>query len=115
MGATLDYRIYDSDNKKDIQKSWLNDREDAINDYVDNYLCDDEEASYEDAMDNLGYSGEINTLGEDIEWVRVSPFDSEREAVDYIENNHKKWENPLGVPFMNGKDINYAVGGLCSI
>jgi hypothetical protein len=114
MGATFDYRVYESDNKKDIQKCWLNDRIYAINDYVDNYLCDDEDASYEDAMDNIGYSGEINTLGEEIEWVYIPAFDSEREAADYIESKHKKWENPLGVPFMNGENINYAVGGWCS-
>jgi len=115
MGATFDYRVYNSDNSQDIQKSWLNDRIDVINDYVDNYLCDNEEALYEDAMDNIGYSGEINTLEENIKWIRVTPFSSEREAADYISSNHKKWEDPMGVPFMNGEDINYAVGGWCSI
>jgi hypothetical protein len=119
MGAAFDYRVYDSDNKQDIQKCWLNDRINAINDYIDNYLFDNEDASYEDAsyedaMDNIGYSGEINTLEENIKWIRVTPFSSEREAADYISINHKKWEDPIGVPFMNGKDINYAVGGWCS-
>jgi hypothetical protein len=114
MGATFDYRVYNSDNKHDMQMSWIKDQAHALEQYIDDYI-EENDASYDEAMENIGYSGEINTLGEKIDWVYVPAFDSEREAADYIESKHKKWENPLGVPFMNGENINYAVGGWCSI
>ncbi|NBP03674.1 MAG: hypothetical protein EBU90_26975 [Proteobacteria bacterium] len=114
MGAQFDYRIYDCDTKQDIQKSWIKDQKEAIEEYVEDHM-EEYDDSYEDAMDNIGYSGDINTLPEKIEWVRVIPFDNERDAVDYISKNHEKWENPLGVPFMSYEDIHYAVGGWCSI
>jgi hypothetical protein len=123
MGAAFDYRTYNTDDKREIQSLWIDDKveveENYPHDYIsDNYDEDDEdfdyEEAYDEAVDDLGYSGQINTMEDNIDWVNTDPFDNENTAVDYIEKHHEKWSNPLGVPFKNDDKICYAIGGWCS-
>ena len=123
MGASFDYRVYETDNKPEIQSLWIEDKieieESYPDDYIsDNYDEDDEDFDYDDAydeaVDDLGYTGQINTMEDNIRWVNIDPFNNEDDAVDYIEKKHEKWNDPLGVPFKNGDKIHYAVGGWCS-
>lgn len=123
MGATFDYIIYESDDKKEIQSEWIEDQEDAAEEYLidyvnENFDDEDDDYDYESAMDeakeNLGYSGMINTLSRRISWVNIDPLDSEKAATEYLEKNHEKWSDTMGVPFNHEGKINYMVGGWCS-
>lgn len=123
MGAAFDYRVYETDDKKIIQSEWISDKETVEDEYPGEYISDnfdedDEDFDYDEALseaeDDLGYSGQINTLDDHIEWVSVDPFDNEDAATSYIENKHEKWEPPLAVPFKHNGKIHYAVGGWCS-
>ena len=123
MGMSLDYRVYETTNKQEIQSLWIIDKTEVEEDYPYDYMStyydeEDEDFDYDEAMDeaidNLGYTGQINTMEDSINWINIDPFDSEDNAVNYIEKKHKKWSNPLGVPFKDGDKIFYAVGGWCS-
>jgi hypothetical protein len=123
MGSSFDYRVYKTDNKKEIQSLWIDDKDEVEQDYPHDYISDnydeddedfDYDTAYQEAVDDLGYTGQINTMEDNINWVSIDPFDNLNCAVDYIEENHEKWNNPLGVPFKDGYKINYAVGGWCS-
>lgn len=123
MGASFDFRIYETDDKREVESLWYEDvttvEEEYPHDYIsDNFDEDDEDFDYDEAMeeaiDDLGYSGQINTLDGDIEWANVNPFSTIDEATGYIEKHHEKWNSPIAVPFKSGNNIHYAVGGWCS-
>lgn len=122
MGASFNYIIYECDDKQTIQNSWIDDQYEAEQEYIVDYICenfdeDDEDYDYDEALEEAQestiYSGEVNAIPADINWINKT-FDNEQDAIEYMEKHHEKWENPLGIPFKNGKKINYAVGGWCS-
>ena len=91
MGANFDYRSYESDDRKTIEKEWLADVE-------------------SDQYDNRpSYSGSIGMLGPDIQW-RSETFSTPEECTAFIESTHEKWEPPIAVAFDGG----WVVGGWCS-
>jgi hypothetical protein len=112
MGAAFDYRTYDTDDRREVQSRWLDDREEAEIEHIND--CEDDGMDEDEIDEDMMYSGMINTLDEDIDWQNVEPFDNEELAADYVEKQHEKWEPPLGIPFENGDKINYLVGGWCS-
>lgn len=123
MGAVFDYIIYESDDKKEIQSEWIEDQHDVADEYLVDYVnenFDDEydnydyESAMDEARENLGYSGMINTLSRRISWATIDPLDSEKAAVEYLEKHHEKWSDTIGVPFKHDNSINYIVGGWCS-
>jgi hypothetical protein len=80
MGANLDTRTYNTDDKTDIRRRWDSDVEESQH------------------SDGNSYSGCIGMFDSGIAFIR-EVFDSARQAYDYISENHQKWDNPLGVPF----------------
>jgi hypothetical protein len=123
MGSSFDFRVYETDNKKKIQSEWISDKQTVEDEYPHDYVSDnfdeddedfDYDAALEEGIDDLGYSGQINTLEDTINWANIDPLKDEHEATDYIDKHHEKWSNPIGVPFKVDGKIFYAVGGWCS-
>lgn len=54
------------------------------------------------------YSGQLSALPCDIAFTRQS-FDNTQTAIDWIVENHKKWEAPLAVQVPDG----WIIGGWC--
>ncbi len=91
MGAELDFRTYRTFDKSEVRKSWIDD--------VDRSLMEN----------GNSYSGCIGMLGDNIQW-RTQKVHTQEEAVQYIMENHDKWEPPIAVQFIEG----WVVGGWCS-
>jgi len=58
-----------------------------------------------------GYSGTLKECGGLV--IKERTFDTEEEAVKYIEDTHQKWNAAIAVR-LTGTDI-YIIGGWCSI
>lgn len=54
------------------------------------------------------YSGQLCTLGKQIEFTNESFSDLE-DAAEWIETHHQKWENPLAVK----TSVGWLIGGWC--
>jgi hypothetical protein len=98
MGAEFNSRSYDGElTKKQVEKLW----NEGVN-----------ESLYQQGH---SYSGGIGMLGKGISWIEKE-FPTEREADDYLVDNHQKWNGAMGVKFIGaigGKKM-YLVGGWCS-
>jgi len=90
MGAIFDYRIYRDIEMEELRKKWNDDVEEDL---------------YENGH---SYSGSIGMLGS--RFVLKSEKGSKELAIEYIEENHDKWDAPMCVPFPGG----YVIGGWCS-
>ncbi len=91
MGAELDFRTYRTFDKSEIRKAWT----------------DDVEASL--IANGNSYSGCIGMLGGEIQW-HPKKLSTQDEAIQYLTENHDKWEPPVAVQFIEG----WVVGGWCS-
>ena len=96
MGANLDYRVYKTNDRKDIEKRFA-------------------EAVRADRFENgNSYSGGVGMLNFIDHWIDKR-FVTEDEAVDYIDDKHKKWDPAMAVSFYYGEgEIGWVVGGSCS-
>lgn len=74
------------------------------------------------SCDGNSYSGCIGMLNGDIKWISHS-FETLQKAVTYIEDNHNKWDGPMGVRFDKAKGSSnrltkqlggFIIGGWCS-
>jgi hypothetical protein len=72
--------------------------------------------------DGHQYSGAIGMLDGKINWIS-SVFSTEEKAIEYIEKNHNKWDNPMGVKFDKARGSSnrltkqlggFIIGGWCS-
>ena len=96
MGATNSYRNFpDSLGRTEIQKRW--------NEAVDDSLHED----------GRSCSGEIGMLGKRIKW-HDKEMDSENAACDFIDEKHKKGDDPLAVSYMDDGKKMWVIGGWCS-
>jgi hypothetical protein len=91
VGADFNCRSFEGDDRKAIQKQWIDDVEQDLYDH------------------GHSYSGGIGMLGTDIQWER-DKFETARDASKHIEDFHKKWEPPMACQFEGG----WVVGGWCS-
>jgi len=98
MGASFDSREYriagglSMENKRAIASKWKSDVESCL---------------FENGH---SYSGGIGMLGAEIDW-RDKVFDSISDAEEWIQDNHEKWENGIGVKTKDGYIV---IGGWCS-
>jgi hypothetical protein len=81
MGASLDSRTYLTDDKKIITSKW------------------DADVEHSQSMNGCSYSGAIGMLTGLIVFIRIEPLASHDEAIEYIAENHRKFEGPMAVPF----------------
>lgn len=111
MGANTDFRTYAGFTKEEAEEKFLKDQR---------------ESAYEDGH---SYSGCIGVMPFGIDWVLKAklpflngiPALSDTEAMEYISENHEKWEKAMGVPFtrIEEGDIpeethGFVIGGWCS-
>ena len=95
MGASFSYRVYRATSIDEVKKKWSSDVEQSL---------------YESGH---SYSGEIGMLGED--FIVTQTCKTIEESIEYIEDNHKKWETALCVPTTDKSGYSaYVVGGWCS-
>jgi hypothetical protein len=95
MGACFNSRVFSTDDREAITRSWDN----AV-----------EQSLYEDGH---SYSGEIGMLRGSIQWVDKE-LENEDTAEDYVVDHHEKWEPAMAVSFtLDGKKA-WLVGGWCS-
>ena len=81
MGATTDYRLFDYNDKSKIKSEW-----DAAVDQSKN-------------EDGCSYSGQIGMLGSIGSW-EDKKFTTKEQAVEWIFDNHDKWNNAMAVSFL---------------
>ncbi len=81
MGATTDYRLFDYNDKSKIKSEW-----DAAVDQSKN-------------EDGCSYSGQIGMLGSIGSW-EDKKFSTKEQAVDWLLDNHEKWNNAMAVSFL---------------
>jgi len=81
MGACFDFRIYKTNDRKEIEAHF--DRE------VEESLIED----------GHSYSGGVGMLGKIIVWNSIAPRANKDEAEDYLSDHHEKWDNAMAVPF----------------
>jgi len=86
MGGSLDYRIYNTNDKKKIA------------DYWDNAIHQSEHE------DGVSYSGCIGMLGTRIDW-QDGAFPTEEEAVEYLSDNHQKHGTAWAISFFISKKL----------
>ena len=67
------------------------------------------------------YSGEIGMLEGNVNWVKN--FSTKEGAIEYIENNHEKWDEPMGAKYLKARGSSnrltkqlcgFIIGGWCS-
>jgi hypothetical protein len=118
MGAVLSYRVYRPAPRKGEKGTGAIKTEREIRAEVTKAF---DEARDQAAWENGhgGYSGTIAELHGSITWVDRS-LKSDDEAIDYLDEHHRKWDGPMAVSFMyspgKGKRRlkGWVVGGLCS-
>ncbi len=96
MGASLDTRTFESDDRKVIQSKW--------------------EAAVEDDLYENGhsYSGGVGMLGKKIgQWVDVA-MPTAYLAGEYISDKHNKYHSAMAVSFVEKGKKGWVVGGWCS-
>lgn len=91
MGSQLDFRTYRTSDKNEVRTAWMED--------VDRSLLED----------GNSYSGRIGMLNGEIQW-HPKKLNTQEEAVQYVMENHDKWEPPVAAQFDDG----WVVGGWCS-
>lgn len=91
MGACLDYRVFEGDDKAAIRREW----EAAVErDLRENGNC---------------YSGSIGMLGREIKW-HPSPEPTREAAENVLCEKHQKWAGALAVRFND----HWMIGGWCA-
>ena len=92
MGGSLDTRTYDKElTKEQVENEFSRDQQDS---------------AYESGH---SYSGQIGVMPSGIDWL-TEKFKTNSEAIDYITDEHDKWDKAFGVRTEEG----YVVGGWCS-
>ena len=82
----------------------------------------DDDVNESQYCDGHEYSGAIGMLDGKVNWIS-QVFSTEEKAIEYIENNHNKWDNPMGVIFEKARGSSnrltkqlggFIIGGWCS-
>lgn len=81
MGATTDHRVFNYNDKSKIKSEW------------------DAEVDQSKNEDGCSYSGQIGMLGSIGSW-EDKKFTTKDKAIDWIFDNHDKWEDALAVSFL---------------
>lgn len=81
MGASTDYRVFDYNDKSKIKSEW------------------DVEVDRSKNEDGCSYSGQIGMLGSIGSW-EDKKFTTKEQAVEWIFDNHDKWNNAMAVSFL---------------
>lgn len=91
MGAEFDFRTYRTFDKSEILTQWMSDVDTSLRENGDSY------------------SGCIGMLTGAIQW-HAPTLATQEEAIQYVMENHDKWEPPVAVQFAEG----FVIGGWCS-
>jgi len=81
VGATTDHRVFNYNDKSKIKSEW------------------DAEVDQSKNEDGCSYSGQIGMLGSIGSW-EDKKFTTKDKAIDWIFDNHDKWDNAMAVSFL---------------
>ena len=102
MGACIDYRIYINATKEAAEKRFHEMQEQSA------------------LEDGQSYSGSIGVMPGGVHWANKTCTSAD-DALDYITNNHEKWEQAMGVPYVQVDEKaepqetkGFVIGGWCS-
>ena len=95
MGMDFDYRIYEGVKKEEAERQF------------------DIAQRESEHRDGTNYSGAIGVMPKGINWSN-SVWKSKAQAMHHLEDAHKKWNEAMGVEFLQNGDACYIIGGWCS-
>ena len=82
----------------------------------------DDDVNESQYCDGHEYSGAIGMLDGNVNWIS-QVFSTQEKAIEYIENNHNKWDSPMGAIFDKARGSSnrltkqlggFIIGGWCS-
>ena len=95
MGMDFDYRIYEGVKKEEAERQF------------------DIAQRESEHRDGTSYSGAIGVMPKGINWSN-SVWKSKAQAMHHLEDAHKKWNEAMGVEFLQDDNVCFIIGGWCS-